>query len=157
LQNKMELKINGKDYVLDVEPTMTLLELIRDRLGLTGAKDACGEGVCGACTVIMDGKAVNSCLVLAREAQGSEIITIEGLGKGNELDPLQEAFIQHGAVHCGYCMPGMILTAKALLDENPHPTTEEIKEAISGNICRCNGYVEIIEAIQLAANKEATE
>jgi len=157
LQNKMELKINGKDYVLDVEPTMTLLELIRDRLGLTGAKDACGEGVCGACTVIMDGKAVNSCLVLAREAQGSEIITIEGLGKGSELDPLQEAFIQHGAVHCGYCMPGMILTAKALLDENPHPTTEQIKEAISGNICRCNGYVEIIEAIQLAANKEATE
>jgi len=157
LQNKMELKINGKDYVLDVEPTMTLLELIRDRLGLTGAKDACGDGVCGACTVIMDGKAVNSCLVLAREAQGSEIITIEGLGKGSELDPLQEAFIQHGAVHCGYCMPGMILTAKALLDENPHPTTEEIKEAISGNICRCNGYVEIIEAIQLAANKEATE
>ena len=157
MQNKMELKINGKDYVLDVEPTMTLLELIRDRLGLTGAKDACGEGVCGACTVIMDGKAVNSCLVLAREAQGSEIITIEGLGKGSELDPLQEAFIQHGAVHCGYCMPGMILTAKALLDENPHPTTEQIKEAISGNICRCNGYVEIIEAIQLAANKEATE
>ena len=157
MQNKMELKINGKDYVLDVEPTMTLLELIRDRLGLTGAKDACGDGVCGACTVIMDGKAVNSCLVLAREAQGSEIITIEGLGKGSELDPLQEAFIQHGAVHCGYCMPGMILTAKALLDENPHPTTEEIKEAISGNICRCNGYVEIIEAIQLAANKEATE
>jgi len=157
LQNKSELKINGKDYVLDVEPTMTLLELIRDRLGLTGAKDACGEGVCGACTVIMDGKAVNSCLVLAREAEGSEIITIEGLGKGSELDPLQEAFIQHGAVHCGYCMPGMILTAKALLDENPHPTTEEIKEAISGNICRCNGYVEIIEAIQLVANKEAFE
>ena len=157
MQNKSELKINGKDYVLDVEPTMTLLELIRDRLGLTGAKDACGEGVCGACTVIMDGKAVNSCLVLAREAEGSEIITIEGLGKGSELDPLQEAFIQHGAVHCGYCMPGMILTAKALLDENPHPTTEEIKEAISGNICRCNGYVEIIEAIQLVANKEAFE
>ena len=157
MQNKSELKINGRNYVLDVEPTMTLLELIRDRLGLTGAKDACGEGVCGACTVIMDGKAVNSCLVLAREAQGSEIITIEGLGKGSELDPLQEAFVQHGAVHCGYCMPGMILTAKALLDENPHPTTEEIKEAISGNICRCNGYVEIIEAIQLVANKEATE
>jgi len=157
LQNKMELKINGRNYVLDVEPTVTLLELLRDRLGLTGAKDACGDGVCGACTVIMDGKAVNSCLVLAREAEGSEIITIEGLGSGSELDPLQEAFIQHGAVHCGYCMPGMILTAKALLDENPHPTTEEIREAISGSICRCNGYIEIIEAIQLVAHKEATK
>lgn len=133
---------------------MTLLDLIRDKLELTGAKEGCGVGDCGACTVIMNGKAVNSCLVLAINAHGSEIVTIEGLGKGSELDPIQDAFVKYGAIQCGFCTPGMILSAKALLDENPNPTDEEIKLAISGNLCRCTGYTQIIEAVKAAAAKK---
>jgi len=155
LKTKIELIVNGKIYAVEVEPTMTLLDLIRDKLELTGTKEGCGEGDCGACTVIMDGKAVNSCLVLAINAHGSEIVTIEGLGKGKELDPLQDAFIKHGAIQCGFCTPGMILTAKALLESNPNPSDGEIKLAISGNLCRCTGYVQIIEAVKdVAAMKE---
>ena len=153
MKRKMELTVNGNGYAVEVEPTMTLLELIRDTLELTGTKEGCGMGDCGVCTVIMDGKAVNSCLILAINAHRSEIITIEGLGKGSELDPLQDAFVSHGAVHCGFCTPGMILTAKVLLDQNPNPTDEEIKLAISGNLCRCTGYVQIIEAVKAAAAK----
>lgn len=155
MKTKIELIVNGKIYAVEVEPTMTLLDLIRDKLELTGTKEGCGEGDCGACTVIMDGKAVNSCLVLAINAHGSEIVTIEGLGKGKELDPLQDAFIKHGAIQCGFCTPGMILTAKALLESNPNPSDGEIKLAISGNLCRCTGYVQIIEAVKdVAAMKE---
>lgn len=155
MKTKIELIVNGKIYAVEVEPAMTLLDLIRYQLELTGTKEGCGEGDCGACTVIMDGRAVNSCLVLAINAHGSEIVTIEGLGNGKELDPLQDAFIKHGAVQCGFCTPGMILTAKALLGANPNPSDEEIKLAISGNLCRCTGYVQIIEAVKdVAAKKE---
>jgi carbon-monoxide dehydrogenase small subunit len=155
LKTKIELNVNNKIYAVEVEPTMTLLDLIRDKLELTGTKEGCGLGDCGACTVIMDGKAISSCLVLAINAHGSEIVTIEGLGKGKELDPLQDAFIKHGAIQCGFCTPGMILTAKALLEANPNPSDEEIKLAISGNLCRCTGYVQIIEAVKdVAAKRE---
>ena len=125
---------------------------LRDELGLTGAKDACGgEGECGACTVIMNGKAVNSCMVFAGQADGAVIVTIEGLGKGNELHPLQKAFIETGSIQCGFCTPGVILSAKALLDRVPDPSEAEIKEALAGNLCRCTGYKKMIEAVQLAA------
>ncbi len=154
MKSKIELNVNGSSYAFEVEPTMTLLDLIRDKLELTGAKEGCGVGDCGACTVIMNGKAVNSCLVLAINAHGSEIVTIEGLGKGSELDPIQDAFVKYGAIQCGFCTPGMILSAKALLDENPNPTDEEIKLAISGNLCRCTGYTQIIEAVKAAAAKK---
>ncbi len=143
----MELTVNGRSYRLEVEGRKTLLELIRQDLGLTGTKKSCEVGVCGACTVLLDGKAVKSCLVLALQARGKEVLTIEGLAEDGRLHPLQEAFHEKGAVQCGYCTPGMILTAKALLDENPGPTEGEVRRAISGNICRCTGYVRIVEAI----------
>jgi len=155
VKSRIELKVNGKTHAFDVESSTTLLDVIRNELQLTGTKEACGLGECGACTVIMDGKAVNSCLTLAVEAQGSEILTIEGLGQGGELDPLQNAFVKHGAVHCGFCTPGMILAARALLDEKPNPSDKEIRLAISGNLCRCTGYVQIVDAIKAAAAKEA--
>jgi carbon-monoxide dehydrogenase small subunit len=131
-----------------------LLELIRDHLHLTGTKEGCGTGDCGACTVLLNNKPVNSCLVLAIEADGKEILTIEGLAENGKLHPLQEAFIEHGAVQCGFCTSGMILTAKAFLDENPSPSEEDVKRAISGNLCRCTGYVKITKAI-LAASKRS--
>ncbi len=148
----IELKVNGDLYVTGAEPNRTLLEVLRDNLGLTGAKRGCDEGDCGACTVLMDGKPVASCLFLAIEAQGKDIVTIEGLAANGKLHPLQDAFVNYGAIQCGFCTPGMILSAKALLDRNPKPTKEEIKEAIAGNLCRCTGYVKIIEAVQAVAH-----
>lgn len=144
--------VNDKEYNIDINPEMRLIDVLRNKLGLTGVKEGCGEGECGACTVIMDGEAVNSCLVMAVQARGKKIITIEGLGKNGELDPLQSAFIENGAVQCGYCTPGMIMSAKALLLKNPNPTEEEIREAIAGNICRCTGYNNIVKAIKTASN-----
>lgn len=143
----VELEINGRAYRVEVEPYETLLEVLRNDLGLTGAKEGCDGGECGACTVLLDGEAVLSCLTLALDAQGKSIITIEGLAQGGELDPIQKAFIEEGAFQCGFCTPGMILSAKALLDRNPSPTIGELKEAISGNLCRCTGYIKPLRAL----------
>lgn len=147
---KISLNVNGKDHTLEVEEDMRLIDLLREKLGLTGVKEGCSEGECGACTVIMDGEVVNSCLVMAFQAEGSSILTIEGLGDEENIHPIQQAFIDVGAVQCGYCTPGMILAAKALLDKNPNPTEEEIREAISGNLCRCTGYNKIVQAVDKA-------
>jgi len=149
--HNISLKVNGKKYSLKVESDQSLLELLREDLNLTGTKRGCEKGDCGACTVLLNGEPINSCLLLAVQADGQEVTTIEGVAKGSELHPVQEAFIRHGAVQCGYCTPGMILTAVALLRGNPHPGTEEIRRAISGNLCRCTGYIQIIEAIKSAA------
>jgi len=146
-KRQLTIRVNGKLYSLAVEPNRTLLEVLREDLGLTGAREACDTGGCGACTVLVSGKPVYSCLVLALDCQGADIITIEGLATHDKLHPLQEAFVEHGAVQCGFCTPGMILTAKALLDKNPKPTEQEVREAIAGNICRCTGYTKIVEAI----------
>jgi aerobic carbon-monoxide dehydrogenase small subunit len=147
----MKLKVNGEVYEVAAEPWRTLLEVVRETIGFTGTKKGCDEGDCGACTVLLDGKAVNSCLVLAIEAQGKEITTIEGLAEGDKLHPIQSAFVKNGGLQCGFCTPGMILNAKAFLDKNPAPTEEEIKFAIGGNLCRCTGYVKIVKSIQAAA------
>ena len=151
LKHTANLIINGEPHEVVVESRETLLDVMREKLLLTGTKKGCDEGDCGACTVLMDGSPVNSCLVLAVEADGKEILTIEGLAHGSELHPLQEAFVKRGSVQCGYCTPGMLMSAKALLDENSDPTEEEIKQAIAGNLCRCTGYVKIIDAIKEAA------
>ena len=148
---RITITVNGKKYKRDVAPSLRLIDFLRDDLGLTGVKEGCGEGECGACTVLMDNKAVHSCLVLALQADGSDITTIEGLGTSGGLDPLQDAFIETGAVQCGFCTPGMIMTAKALLLEKPHPNEEEIKAAIAGNLCRCTGYNKIVKAIKTAS------
>lgn len=145
------IRVNGERLELSVEADKTLLDLLREDLDLTGTKRGCDHGECGACTVLLDGQPVNACLVLAVEADGKDVLTIEGLADGSHLHPLQQAFIEAGAVQCGYCTPGMILTAKALLDENPRPSELEVRRAISGNICRCTGYVKIVEAILQAA------
>ena len=151
MPDELVLKVNGLEYRVLTEPTRTLLEVLREDLGLTGTKLGCGEGDCGACTVLLDGKAVNSCLVLATNVPGHEVTTIEGLARDGELHPLQKAFVQEGAVQCGYCTPGMVLSAKALLDANPDPDEEEIRAALSGNLCRCTGYVRIVRAVQVAS------
>jgi len=153
MKQKIKLKVNGTPYEVFVEPWKTLLDVLREEIGLTGVKSGCEEGECGACTVLVDGKAVNSCLLLAPQAQGKEIVTIEGLEGEEGLHPLQQAFVEHFAVQCGFCTPGMILSAKALLDKTPHPTEEEVRVALSGNLCRCTGYVKIVEAV-LAAGKK---
>jgi len=147
LNSEIELNVNEQIHQIRVNPQDTLLDVLRDKLGLIGVKRGCDMGECGACTVIMSGKTVYSCLTLAIEAQGKPITTIEGLSKKGELHPIQQAFIDNGAVQCGFCTPGMILSAKVLLDKNPHPTEEEIRSAISGNLCRCTGYSKIVEAI----------
>jgi carbon-monoxide dehydrogenase small subunit len=154
VKRELELKVNGEEYTLEVEPHRTLLEVIRDDLELTGTKLGCGGGECGACTVILDGKAVKSCLMLALDAKGKELWTIEGLAKGGELHPLQRAFVERGAIQCGFCTPGMIMASKALLDENPRPTEQDIKDALAGNLCRCTGYVKILDAVSSVASQE---
>jgi carbon-monoxide dehydrogenase small subunit len=151
MKRELRINVNGDDYELLVEPHRTLLEVIRDHIGLTGTKDGCGAGECGACTVLVDGMPVNSCLMLAHEADGRHVVTIEGLAHGGKLHPIQEAFVEHGAIQCGFCTPGMVLSTKALLDHNPQPTREQILEGLRGNLCRCTGYVKIIEAVEAAS------
>jgi carbon-monoxide dehydrogenase small subunit len=155
---KIAFRLNGHSLEKLVEPYWTLLEFLRDHLELTGTKEGCGSGECGACTVLVDGKAVNSCLFPILEAEGTEVFTIEGLlGEDGTLHPLQKAFLEVGAVQCGFCTPGMILSAKALLDENPHPTESEIRHALAGNICRCTGYTQIVQAIQSVSVSPSVE
>ena len=149
----IELTINGEKIKVETTTSTRLLDLIRDDLHLIGTKEGCGKGECGACTVIMNGELIASCLVLAPQADGAVITTIEGIGEGENLDPIQEAFIETGAVQCGFCTPGMILAAKKLIEENTHPSEGEIKRGISGNLCRCTGYQKIFDAIKLAANR----
>jgi aerobic-type carbon monoxide dehydrogenase small subunit (CoxS/CutS family) len=153
MKRLVHLRVNGEEYEVAVEPHHTLLRVLRENLGLTGTKRGCDQGECGACTVLMDGLPVPSCLILAVHAQGREVVTIEGLAQEGGLHPLQQSFIERFGFQCGFCTPAMILTAKALLDSNPHPTEDEIKEAIAGVICRCTGYVQVIEAIQAAAER----
>lgn len=145
--------VNGATEQLEVPSNMTLLQMLREKLALTGTKNGCEAGECGACTVLLNGEPVNSCMTLAVEADGSEILTVEGLAPEGKLSPLQEAFIEHNAVQCGFCTPGMLVTAHALLQRNPHPNEDEIKEALVGNLCRCTGYVRIIKAVQAASEK----
>lgn len=147
MKEKVILQINGENREVFIEPKRTLLEVLREEIGLTGTKEACDTGACGACTVLIDNKPVLSCLTLAVACKGKEITTIEGLKEGEKLHPLQASFIEHGAIQCGMCTPGMILSAKALLDENPDPGEIEVRKAIAGNLCRCTGYVKIVEAI----------
>jgi carbon-monoxide dehydrogenase small subunit len=151
MKQDIVLNINGVQHKLNVETHRTLVEVLRDTLGLTGTKKSCNEGECGACTVLMDGKPAASCLVLAVAAQGKEITTIEGLSHGEQLDPVQEAFVKHTAIQCGFCTPGMVMVAKAFLNEHPQPTSAEVRKAISGNLCRCTGYQQIVDAIMAAA------
>jgi carbon-monoxide dehydrogenase small subunit len=151
---RVNFEVNGRRVTVDSPPNRTLLDVLREDLGLTGAKDACGgEGECGACTVIMDGKSVNSCMVFIGQAHGHAIETIEGIAKDGELHLLQRAFVEAGAVQCGYCTPGAIMAAKAFLQGNPHPSEEQIREGLSGNLCRCTGYVKMIEAVRCAAQE----
>lgn len=151
MKKKINLTLNGKKMALEVPSHRLLLDLLRDEIGLTGTKEGCGTGDCGACTVILNGKPVNSCLIFSGELEGADLVTIEGLKIGPELHPVQQAFIQDGGVQCGYCTSGMLMMAKALLDENMSPTEEEIRFALSGNLCRCTGYAKIVQAVQDAA------
>ena len=146
----LELDVNGRVYRLSVDPSKTLLEVLRDDLGLSGTKSGCDDGNCGACTVLMDGRSIKSCLLLVPQARGRKIETIEGLGDEENLHALQQAFIDHFALQCGFCTPGMIMSAKAILDDNPNVTEEDIREGLHGNICRCTGYVKIVEAVEAA-------
>lgn len=152
-EHQISFVLNGRNVEVAVKPNSTLLDVLRYKLKLTGTKKGCGRGECGACTVLLDGKAVCSCLILAPTVSNREVVTIEGLGKPGNLHPLQEAFIEHSAVHCGFCTPGMLLSAKALLEEKPDPTEEDIRRNISGNLCRCTGYIPIIEAVLDAAKR----
>jgi carbon-monoxide dehydrogenase small subunit len=156
MRTAITVRVNGTVETHEVEPNQTLLEFLRDTLDLTGAKEGCNEGECGACMVLLDGRAVNSCLVLAVEANGAEVTTIEGLADGPRLHPLQRAFLAHSAVQCGFCTPGMIITAVAMLNENPDPTEADVRHALSGNLCRCTGYRQIIDAVLEAATAMRT-
>ena len=154
MKHTIQLNVNGRANEIEVDPWRTLLEVLRDQLNLTGTKQSCAEGHCGACTVLVNGEAVNACLMLALEADGSDVMTIEGLAEGGgKLHPIQEAFVNHGAVQCGFCTPGMIIATKVVLEENSNPSDEEIKKALAGHLCRCTGYVQIIEAVKAAAEK----
>ena len=150
---ELRFRVNGRPYALLVKPKTLLVDVLRDELNLTGTKTGCQSGYCGVCTVILDGKPVKSCSILALQANGKEVLTIEGLADGDKLHPIQQAFIDYFAFQCGYCTPGMILSAKALLDWNPDPTEDEIREALRGNLCRCTGYVKIIDAVLAAKDK----
>jgi aerobic carbon-monoxide dehydrogenase small subunit len=154
VKKEIRLTINGDSYHLLVETNQTLLDVIRDEIGLTGTKSGCEMGECGACTVIMNGDSVNSCLVLAHEADGQEIQTIEGLAQGENLHPVQKAFVKHGAIQCGYCTSGMVMASSALLDKNPEVDIEAIKKGLRGNLCRCTGYTKIIKAVEAARDGE---
>ncbi len=153
MKHNIQIKVNGRHHEIEVDPWRTLLEVLRDQLNLTGTKQSCAEGHCGACTVLVEGEAVNACLMLALEANGCDIQTIEGLAGDGKLNPIQEAFVNYGAVQCGFCTPGMIMATKAVLEENQDPSDEEIKKALAGHLCRCTGYVQIIDAVRAAADK----
>ena len=153
---QLVLTVNGMVYEVEVPPTARLLDVLREQLGLTGTKEGCAEGECGACTVIVDGMAVNSCVMLAVQARGKEILTVEGLAQDGELDYLQQKFVEYGAVQCGYCTPGMLMSAKALLMGNPVPSEQDIRIALAGNLCRCTGYAAIVAAVKAASGQEAT-
>jgi aerobic carbon-monoxide dehydrogenase small subunit len=153
---RLPIVVNGEQHVLDVPPTMRLIDLLRGELGLTGTKEGCSEGECGACTVLVDGKAVDSCLVLAVQVRGRQVLTVEGLAGDGELDVLQQKFLEHvAAVQCGFCTPGMLMSAKALLIQEPHPSEEQIRLALAGNLCRCTGYAAIVRAVKEAAEVTA--
>ncbi len=157
MKRVLALTVNGARHEVAIDPRRTLLDLLRDDLGLTGTKQGCGEGDCGACVVLLDGVPVNSCLVLAVEAEDREVTTIEGVASGASLHPVQQAFLEAGAVQCGYCTPGMVLIAKSLLDHNLSPTAADVRAAISGNLCRCTGYQKIVEAVLIAAERLRAE
>lgn len=154
MKKQIRLRVNGFEYDVLVMPHWTLLDVLREEIGLTGTKKGCDKGECGACTVIINGQAILSCMVLAIQAQGENILTIEGLSRGGKLDAVQDAFVKYGAIQCGFCTPGMIMTSRALLNKNPHPSEEEIKKALSGNLCRCTGYMKILEAVRNASIAE---
>jgi len=155
--HKITLTVNGSTEMVDVPSNMTLLQLLREKLVLTGAKNGCAAGECGACTVILNGEPVNSCMVLAVECDGAKIITVEGLAHDGQLDPIQQAIIEQGGVQCGFCTPGILISARALLDRNPHPSEYEIRDALIGNLCRCTGYLRIIDAVKQAADAAVGE
>ena len=152
--HRITLTVNGESELVDVPSNMTLLEMLREKLVLTGTKNGCAAGECGACTVLINGEPVNSCMVLAVECDGAEIITVEGLAHDGQLDPVQEAIIEQGGVQCGFCTPGILISARALLDRNPSPNDYEIRDALVGNLCRCTGYYKIIRAVERAAGRE---
>mgnify|MGYP002396108628 FL=1 len=149
------LNINGRSHTVSVRPDETLLDALRERLNLTGSKEGCGEGDCGACTIQVDGRAVNACLLLAADAEGREIRTIEGLAENGELSPIQRAFVENGGIQCGFCIPGILMSADALLQKNPNPSDAEIREALAGNLCRCTGYIKIFQSVKAATEETA--
>ena len=157
MKQLMKFSVNGMDYEEEIDHRRTLLEVLRENFGLLGTHKGCDEGQCGACTVLIDGKEINSCLVLAASVQKKQITTIEGLAQGEQLHPVQQAFVEYGAIQCGFCTPGMIMVAKGFLDKNPQPTEEEAKRAVAGNLCRCTGYFQIIDAVLKAAEKMRKE
>jgi carbon-monoxide dehydrogenase small subunit len=157
LKKELKFKVNGQPYDIFIEPKKLLVEVLRDLIGLTGTKRGCNSSSCGACTVMLNGMSVKSCSVLALQANGAEVVTVEGLAKGNQLSPLQRAFLDHGSYQCGFCTPGMLMSSTALLTENPKPTKQQIKEGIDGNICRCTGYNSIIRAVTAVVKGEYKE